>query len=187
MFGFEQEIVIFDTEYTTWPGALERNWSGPGEFREVVQIGACIVETEGFQERDSISLFIRPVKNPALSEYFCALTGISQAKVDGEGVSLLEAFHRFGEWMQGRRAYCWGRDIDVMEENCRLAKVVFPFDRSQFEDIRPILEKNGIRTSGYTSGTIPNAVGETPLSRAHDGLNDARSISQALRAMARRA
>ena len=33
-------IVLLDTEYTTWEGAQDRNWSGLNEHREIVQIGA---------------------------------------------------------------------------------------------------------------------------------------------------
>lgn len=36
--------MIYDLEFTTWPGAQERNWTGPGEFREIVQIGALRVD-----------------------------------------------------------------------------------------------------------------------------------------------
>lgn len=37
-----KHFVIFDTEYTTWEGAADRDWTGPGEHREVVQIGASV-------------------------------------------------------------------------------------------------------------------------------------------------
>ena len=38
------KIVIYDTEYTTWKGALERNWSGPNEYRELVKLSAIKIE-----------------------------------------------------------------------------------------------------------------------------------------------
>ncbi len=33
-------VVVYDLEYTAWEGSLERNWSGPNEDPEIVQIGA---------------------------------------------------------------------------------------------------------------------------------------------------
>jgi len=39
-----QQIIIFDTEYTAWEGAKERNWSGSGEHREIVQIAAVKID-----------------------------------------------------------------------------------------------------------------------------------------------
>ena len=31
-----KEIIVFDTEYTTWEGAMARQWTGPNEYRELV-------------------------------------------------------------------------------------------------------------------------------------------------------
>ena len=75
MFGLPGKVVIFDTEYTTWEGAMERNWSGPGEYKEIVEIGAVLVETDNFSEVDTFSAYVKPVKNPKLSELFINLTG----------------------------------------------------------------------------------------------------------------
>ena len=33
-------FVIMDLEWTSWEGAKKRQWSGPGEEMEIVQIGA---------------------------------------------------------------------------------------------------------------------------------------------------
>jgi hypothetical protein len=39
-----KEVVIYDLEYTTWPGALERHWSGKDEYREIIRIGAISID-----------------------------------------------------------------------------------------------------------------------------------------------
>jgi hypothetical protein len=36
-------FVLFDTEYTAWSGSHERDWSGPGEHRELIQLSAIRV------------------------------------------------------------------------------------------------------------------------------------------------
>ena len=61
---------------------MEHNWSRPNEYREIVQIGAILVEVKQFTEIDHINLFVKPNKNPILSEYFTNLTGISQKDID---------------------------------------------------------------------------------------------------------
>ena len=33
-------ITVFDLEYTAWECSMARRWLAPGEFKEVVQIGA---------------------------------------------------------------------------------------------------------------------------------------------------
>ena len=40
----EKIIVVFDLEWTAWPGSFERDWSGPGELREVIQFGTVKAE-----------------------------------------------------------------------------------------------------------------------------------------------
>jgi hypothetical protein len=40
-------FVFYDTEYTSWEGAMARNWSGPNEHRELVQLSAIRVRRWG--------------------------------------------------------------------------------------------------------------------------------------------
>jgi hypothetical protein len=49
----ETQVVVFDTEFTAWRGSMERNWAGPGEFREIVQIGAVRIDAETLAEAES--------------------------------------------------------------------------------------------------------------------------------------
>ena len=36
-------FVLYDTEYTSWEGSLQRGWSRPDEHRELVQLSAIRV------------------------------------------------------------------------------------------------------------------------------------------------
>ena len=45
------EVVVFDTEFTAWQGSMERGWSGPGEHKEIVQIGAVLLDARTLAER----------------------------------------------------------------------------------------------------------------------------------------
>ena len=36
-------VTVFDLEYTAWECSMARHWLAPGEFKEVVQIGAVKV------------------------------------------------------------------------------------------------------------------------------------------------
>ena len=181
MLGLPKRFVIFDTEYTCWEGSQERGWSGTNEYKEIVQIGAIKADAATLQETDSFSIFVRPVKNPYLSEFFVELTGITQARVDSEGIDLNNALARFAEWTAGLPCFSFGRDPLVIRENCALICIPFPFDQGRFFDVRDVFAKHGIPAHGYTSGIILRAFGKVPLRRAHDGLNDARSILDGLR------
>jgi len=185
MFGLPREIVVFDTEYTSWEGAKERGWGNPGEHKEVVQIGALTLDTDTLAETSSLLLLVKPVKNPLLSDYFTKLTGISQEEVDRDGLSYEAALSRFGRWGRGLPLFCWGDDVEVMEGNAKLLGIPFPFPADGESDIKNVFKARGIPAEHYYSSTIPRAFGEEPPPHAHDALNDARSIAQGLRALAR--
>ena len=92
----KDKVVIFDLEYTSWPGSNERNWSLLEEDREVIQIGATKIEVTGnMQEVDSFQIIVKPLKNPVLSDYFVDLTSITQERVEREGVLFPIALSRF--------------------------------------------------------------------------------------------
>lgn len=183
MFNLEPQVIVFDTEFTTWEGAIQREWSGPGEYREIVQIGAIKLETSVFTEVDSFNVLIKPVKNPVLSGYFVNLTRITQEAVDRDGVTLNEALDRFFMWSRDLPLYSWGNDAGVVSENADLLKINFPFREDQFHDIRPVFSEAGVAVKDYMSSTIPSAFGKPLLHEAHDALNDARSIADGLRGL----
>ena len=69
-------IAVFDLEWTTWEGAQARNWSGPGEEREIVEIGAVKLDgRNSLREISAFDMLVRPRLNPLLSDYFTGLTG----------------------------------------------------------------------------------------------------------------
>ena len=44
-------VVIYDLEWTSWPGFLDSNWTLPGKHREILQIGAVRLDVAaGFAE-----------------------------------------------------------------------------------------------------------------------------------------
>ncbi|MDP3727403.1 MAG: exonuclease domain-containing protein, partial [bacterium] len=129
-------------------------------------------------------VFIRPERNPMLSDYFIQLTGITQSTVDAEGVGLKTALERFKNWCGGLPLYSYGTDEHVLIENSALANIQFPFDTGQFSDVRTVFQRRGIPAERYTSGTIVEAFGETPVRRAHRAVNDARTILDGLRLLA---
>ena len=69
-------IVIFDLEWTAWEGSKERNWTGLGEKREIVQIGAIKLSyDDGLTEIGMFDCYVKPQFSPILSDYFTNLTG----------------------------------------------------------------------------------------------------------------
>jgi inhibitor of KinA sporulation pathway (predicted exonuclease) len=181
MNDFPPQFILFDTEFTTWEGASGRNWTGPNEHREIVQIGAILVNNQPLEEVDSFVCLIQPKINPLLSDYFIQLTGISQASVDMEGLPFVRALTEFRRWCGDTIMYSYGYDGKVIEENCALLGIPSVFPEEQCIDIRTHFVAHGIVTENYSSGTIVKAFGQTPSRNGHDAQNDARTILDGLR------
>ena len=81
-------ITVFDLEYTAWECSMARHWLEPGQYKEVVQIGAVKLDGRDLSILGEFDLLVRPRINPMLSPYFEALTGITN---DEEAQSRLVA------------------------------------------------------------------------------------------------
>lgn len=186
MFGLQEKIIIFDLECTTWEGAAARGWSGPNEHRELVQIGAALVETKEFNEISVLTFLVRPRINPILSDYFKNLTQIDQERVDS-GVDFAAFQSMFLHWCEDYDLYCFDKigprifDRDVLEENCRLYGIDFPFLRARFHNVNDIFHQHGCAVK--QSGQAPVAFGIEPPARSHDALNDVRGLIVGLKAL----
>src|SRR5258708_3499146 len=118
MLGLPDHFVLFDTEFTAWEGSMERGWKGPNEHREIIQIGALKVHGADLSEEDVFSRYVKPRINPRLSEYIIALTGITQEKINDEGVPFEIALEDFNRWSRELPLWSHGNDLPVMKENC---------------------------------------------------------------------
>src|SRR5436189_6486508 len=74
-------ITIFDLEYTAWECSMARHWLTPGEFKEVVQIGAVKLDADSFAVLDEFECLVRPRINSTISPYLEKLTGITNDAV----------------------------------------------------------------------------------------------------------
>jgi len=176
-----EQFIVYDLEFTSWEGSHDRGWSRAGEHREIVQIGAVRVGTD-LAEQKTLLLYVRPSINTQLSQYFIDLTGITQEKLDRDGIDTPAAIEQFKQWCGDLPLYAYGNDILVIEETCRLNNIENPFPLSQANDIREYFKTVNVDTNKYQSGTIGTAFGLENKERAHNALNDARFILEALRA-----
>jgi inhibitor of KinA sporulation pathway (predicted exonuclease) len=180
-------IIIFDTEYTTWDGTQARNWSGPGEHRELVQIAAQKVDVDNEQVLDTFSALVRPRINPTLSDFFTELTHITQAEVDADGVDFAVAYPAFMEWCDNLPIFSYGSskrtDGDILLENIELYELDLAYDSTQHHNLRPLFAEHGIDVSQYTSGQLFRAFDLELTGHVHNAMHDVDSLVQSLFAL----
>ncbi len=91
-------LTVFDLEFTAWEGSMAHHWLRPGEFKEVVQIGAVRLDGKDLSVIGEFDILVRPRINSELSAYFEHLTGITSAEVAAKGVDFADAYARFADF-----------------------------------------------------------------------------------------
>lgn len=182
--GFNPDtFIIYDTEYTTWEGALERGWSGENEYREIVQIGAIKVRRETLEIIDTLDIYLRPRINSVLSDFFVQLTGITNEKIEEEGIDFVEATEKFGAFGHQQIAYSYGNDMVHFGENMALYDLhPMPNLGIYFANIAPFFRIADPATNTVNSGHLAQHFG-VPLGdehQEHNALADCYSILKAM-------
>ncbi|MGA4838023.1 exonuclease domain-containing protein [Streptomyces sp. G45] len=180
-------FVVFDLEFTTWPGALEQDWAEPGQLREIVQIGALRLDAD-LSVVEEYEALVRPVVNPRLSPYFTGLTGITQEAVDREGRAPAEALGDFLGFCRGRTALSYGNDMVVIGENAGWARargeqLKHSVLDAAFVNIRPWLNTVAPATATANVGRLWQVLGlpKPAAGQEHSALFDCYSFAAALR------
>ncbi len=164
---------------------MARVWLTPGQFREVVQIGAVKLDAESFQTVAELDLLVRPRINPHLSDYFEQLTGITTDKVARRGLDFADAYDRLLDFAENGPIAAFGQDDLVLQENLRLYGIkARPLPL--FYDLRGWFAVQGVDPRGRLACEIAPALGLDAAGRNHNALDDARSLAAGMAALAAR-
>ena len=169
-------ITVFDLEYTAWECSMARHWLEPGQYKEVVQIGAVKLDGRTLQVVGEFDLLVKPRINPVLSPYFEKLTGITNAEVAAGGVDFADAYGRFARFAADGPIMAFGHDEWILEENLRLYGITdFPA-LPRFADLRTWFAACNVDPRGMLSCEIAPSLGLKVGGRAHNALHDARAL-----------
>lgn len=177
-------IIVMDLEWTSWEGARARDWSGPGEEMEIVQIGAVkLADSDGMPELDAFEVLVRPRINPRLDRYFIDLTGITQQRLDREGMDLKEALHRFQRFVGNPSGLIgFGDELWRVHVNCQLYAMRDPFADMECGDARDrLIAAFDDLPQWVNSCDLPRLLGFAAPGTAHQALADSRCVAEALR------
>src|SRR5450755_4608494 len=176
-------LTVFDLEFTAWECSMASHWLRPGEFKEVVQIGAVKLAADTLAPMDEFEVLVRPRINSSLSPYFEKLTGIGAEEVALHGVDFAVAYDRFLDFAGGGPICAFGHDEWVLEENLRLYGIGKARPLPLFRDLRRWFAAHDIDPRGMHSCDIGPALGVPFRGRIHNALDDARSIAAGMGVM----
>ena len=180
------QITIFDLEYTAWECSMARSWLTPGEFREVVQIGAVRLDADSFGVEAQFEVLVRPRFNPLLSPYFERLTGITNDRLAAEAIDFKAAYERFLAFAGEGPIAAFGRDEKVLEENLRLYGIRNAEPLPLFYDLRGWFAVQGVDPRGRHSCEIGPQLGVPFAGRMHNALDDVKSLAAGMERIAAR-
>lgn len=162
-------FVLFDLEYTTFEGCNKHGWHG-AQKREAVQLAAARINADTLEIMDTLNLCVKPTVNPKLSDYFTALTGITQEQVDTQGVSFGSAYKTFKHFAGPDKCFshCWNEDIDSLADGavlneCLALNGLEDMTHPHYINIAPWFKKryteNNIHIAKQSSGQIATLLG----------------------------
>ena len=178
--------IVYDLEFTAWEGSMSHRWLRPGEFKEVVQIGAVKVDADSLEVVDRFEILVKPRINSALSPYLEELTGITNDEVKARGRDFAHAYDAFLAFTDGAVSSAFGRDELVFEENLRLYGITPARPQPEFRDSRPWFRRNGFDTRGLHSCDIGPKLGVPFDGQKHNALADSLSVVAGMRVLVSR-
>ncbi len=177
--------IVFDLEFTAWDGSMRHRWLRPGEFKEVVQIGAVKLDAATLGVIDRFDVLVKPRINPVISTYLENLTGIRNDELKARGRDFAAAYRDFLAFADGAVLSAFGRDDLVFDENVRLYGMKRPMV-PEFRDSRPWFRANGFETHGLHSCDIGPRLGVPFEGQKHNALADSLSVAAGMRVLVQR-
>ncbi|AJD45832.1 exonuclease domain-containing protein [Rhizobium sp. SEMIA 4085] len=183
--------IIFDCEFLCLEGSQHRFWCAAHDPDPVIaQIGAVKLGLEGdFPLLDTYKAYVRPIDRfgdrYAIAPFFTKLTGITEGRIDAEGVTLQEALADVDSFSEGARFWSWGKDeLNMVAISCYVVGVRPPIPAYRFDNAVKLLIAAGMPVEDLAktpSNKLADYYGvEHPSLQGHDALDDALSISYTL-------
>ena len=183
--------TLLDCEFLAIEGSPSRFWCGPYDPNPVpVQIGAVRLSlSEPFAVEDTLRLHIaaRGRRGEALhvDPFLTRLTGIEDATVQEEGMSLSDALARLDAFSMGGPIWSWGRDELNLATGCFVEGVSMPISSRRFGNACTLMLAAGMPYADIKrtpSTRLAAYFGlPAPEGRDHDALTDASSLAAAVR------
>ena len=147
---------------------------------EIIEIGAVMVEAENLTTIDEFQTFIKPVRNPLLTDFCKQLTSITQAQVDN-APNYTEAIDKFKQWLYQYSNYIfgsWGNyDRKQIEQDCQFHRISYPI-ASEHINLKKLFSSNQKLNRRYGMAEALKLVRIELQGTHHRGIDDAKNITK---------
>lgn len=173
-----RDYLVIDLEATCDDaGAVPRGQN------EIIEIGAVLVEGEGFETVDEFQTFVQPVRHPQLTAFCTELTSIEQSDVDGAPrfPEAIDALGRFMAKHSRRPLFCsWGNyDRGQFHLDAAFHGVRLPLG-SQHRNLKESFSKALGKKKRFGMARALMRLGIPLDGTHHRGIDDARNIAKIL-------
>ena len=169
--------LVIDIEAT-----CDDNDRFPRREREVIEMGAVIVEALTLDIIDEYQSFVKPVRHPRLTQFCMELTGIRQIEVE-IAPRFPQMMEEMTRWLRGypNFLFCsWGKFDQVqIERDCVYHRVPYPLGKSYWNLKSAFSKRRGLRREMGILNAM-RQVGFNFQGHHHRGLDDARNAARLL-------
>ena len=151
---------------------------------KIIQIGAVVItkRNNSWSIGPTFMEYVKPTIQPALSDYIRTLTGISQHRIDCEGLAFNNALKQFADFYPTDAVLIAnGPDWQLLDRNCAMNKIANPIPQVKFWNLRPYISKKlglPLDDERLHSYQLYKVFDGQPGS-AHDALSDALNVARA--------
>lgn len=171
-----QYFLIIDLEATCCDGKV----SVPAKEMETIEIGAVMVDANTLEKVDEFVTFIKPVRNPELTEFCTELTSIVQADVDN-APTYPNAIKRLKDWMCQYSSYLfcsWGDyDRNQLIRDSKFHGIPYPMGSTHLNIKKQFSSSQGFNKRFGMNGAL-SMCGLELEGTHHRGIDDARNMAR---------
>ena len=154
----------------------------PPAKMETIEIGAVVVDTENLLITTEFQSFIRPVRNPVLTDFCTGLTSISQDMVSEAG-TFYDVFGAFEDWIRqnaAEAAFCsWGAyDRRQLAQDCAMHGR--PYTMPPHANLKELFSVRQNSKKRFGMAKALQLCDIEPAGQHHRALDDAKNISRLL-------
>lgn len=147
---------------------------------EIIEIGAVILEADNLNTISEFQTFIKPVRNPLLTDFCKQLTSITQLQVDN-APNYAEAIDEFKQWLYQYPNFVFGSwgdyDRKQIEQDCQFNQVSYPI-ASEHINLKKLFSHNQKLNRRYGMAEALKLVGIELQGTHHRGIDDAKNIAK---------